>query len=77
MDFRPDIRSITDDAELRKWYWRKAELVDRARELNLKTTASKIELLDRITTFWIQTQQSNSRRNEKASNQNLTGISRR
>ena len=76
MDFRPDIRSITDGAGLRKWYWRKAELVDRARELHLKTTASKIELLDRITTFWIQTQQSNSRRNEKASNQNSTGMSK-
>lgn len=51
MDFRPDIRSITDGAGLRKWYWRKAELVDRARELHLKTTASKFELLDRIAHF--------------------------
>jgi len=51
MDFRPNIRSITDGAGLRKWYWRKAELVDRARELHLKTTASKFELLDRIAHF--------------------------
>ena len=51
MDFRPNIRSITDGAGLRKWYWRKAELVDRTRELHLKTTASKFELLDRIAHF--------------------------
>ena len=51
MNFRPDIRSIKDSAELRRWYWRKAELVNRARELNLKTTASKFELLDRIAHF--------------------------
>ena len=51
MNFRPDIRSIKDSTELRRWYWRKAELVARARELNLKTTASKFELLDRIAHF--------------------------
>ena len=51
MSFRPDIRSINDGTELRRWYWRKAELVDRARELNLKTTASKFEMLDCIAHF--------------------------
>ena len=51
MNFRPDIRSIKDSTELRRWYWRKAELVDRARELNLQTTASKFELLDCIAHF--------------------------
>ena len=51
MSFRPDIRSINDSTELRRCYWRKAKLVDRARKLNLKTTASKFELLDCIAHF--------------------------
>ncbi|MEM6661416.1 MAG: DUF6434 domain-containing protein [Pseudomonadota bacterium] len=48
---RPAIDSIRDGAELRRWYWRKAELVDHARSLGVKIGGGKFELLDRIAHF--------------------------
>lgn len=48
---RPPIDQIGTGAELRRWYWRKDELVPRARALGLKTTGAKFDILDRIATF--------------------------
>ncbi|MEM6372300.1 MAG: DUF6434 domain-containing protein [Pseudomonadota bacterium] len=45
---RPDIATISDGAELRRWYWRKDELVAHARDLGVKTTGGKFLILDRI-----------------------------
>lgn len=45
---RPEIASISTGAELRRWYWRKDELVARARDLGVKTTGGKFLILDRI-----------------------------
>lgn len=47
-DARPDIASISTSAELRRWYWRRDELIERARQLGLKTTSGKFTILDRI-----------------------------
>ncbi|MEO0487153.1 MAG: DUF6434 domain-containing protein [Pseudomonadota bacterium] len=48
---RPDITDITNGAELRRWYWLKAELVARAKALGLPMSGGKFEVLDRISTF--------------------------
>lgn len=45
---RPPIESFTNSAELRKWYWLKAELVAYAKDHGLRTTGGKFLLLDRI-----------------------------
>lgn len=48
---RPDIADITSGAELRRWYWRKDELTERARSLGVKTTSGKFVILDRLAHF--------------------------
>lgn len=48
---RPPINSINTSAELRRWYWLKAELVTYCREYRIPYSASKFELLDRIAYF--------------------------
>ena len=50
-DARPPIATLNSGGELKRWYWRKDELVAHARNLGLKTTASKFMLLDRIAHF--------------------------
>lgn len=45
---RPDIETLSTGAELRRWYWRKDELVPHARALGVKTTGAKFRILDRI-----------------------------
>ncbi|MGR3511852.1 MAG: DUF6434 domain-containing protein [Paracoccaceae bacterium] len=45
---RPAIERIEIGAELRRWYWRKDELVAEARRLGIKTTGGKFLILDRI-----------------------------
>lgn len=51
IEARPDIETISTAAELKRWYWRKDELIDRARQLQLKTNSSKFVVLDRIAHF--------------------------
>ncbi|MEO0636682.1 MAG: DUF6434 domain-containing protein [Pseudomonadota bacterium] len=48
---RPAIESISTSAELRRWYWLKAELEARAKELNLSYAGVKFDILDRIAHF--------------------------
>ena len=50
-DARPDIASIKTGTALRRWYWRKTDLVEHARSLGLKTGGGKFEILDRIAHF--------------------------
>ena len=50
-DTRPDIGSIRSGLELKRWYWRKDELVAQARELGLSTNANKFALLERVAHF--------------------------
>ncbi|WP_114520803.1 DUF6434 domain-containing protein [Altererythrobacter sp. ZODW24] len=45
---RPDLSAVLTGAELRRWYWRKNELVERARDLKLKTSSGKFVILERI-----------------------------
>lgn len=45
---RPDIATINSSAELRRWYWRKDELVPKAKAVGVKTTGGKFQILDRI-----------------------------
>ena len=47
-DQRPDITTISTGSELRRWYWRKDELIERSRQLQLKTTSGKFVILERI-----------------------------
>lgn len=51
MTERPDIESIKSGTELRRWYWRKDELVPYARSLGLKSNSGKFEVLERIANF--------------------------
>ena len=51
METRPEIGTIKTGEELRKWYWRKDELVMHARNLGLKTSSGKFTILDRIANF--------------------------
>ena len=43
VDGRPEIASIATGAELRRWYWRKDELVAYARTIGVKTTSRSEE----------------------------------
>ena len=45
---RPPIEAITRGSELRRWYWRKDELLARARTLGVRTSGGKFLILDRI-----------------------------
>ena len=45
---RPDMATIMTSAELRRWYWRKDELLVHAKRLGLKSTGGKFLILDRI-----------------------------
>ncbi|MEO1366818.1 MAG: DUF6434 domain-containing protein, partial [Acidobacteriota bacterium] len=45
---RPDITTLTDGAEIRRWYWMKSELLEECRRLGLKVSGGKFRLLDRI-----------------------------
>ncbi|MCY6382660.1 DUF6434 domain-containing protein [Hoeflea prorocentri] len=47
-DIRPDINRITSGDELKRWYWRKDELIAHARTIGVKTTSGKFVILDRI-----------------------------
>ena len=48
---RPEITSVTDSAELRRWYWTKDELLSECRRLGLRASGGKFRLLDRICHF--------------------------
>ncbi|UYV37908.1 SAP domain-containing protein [Rhodobacteraceae bacterium D3-12] len=48
---RPAIADISNGTELKRWYWRKDELVAQARVLGLKVTGAKFTLLERIAHF--------------------------
>ncbi|MEM6306114.1 MAG: DUF6434 domain-containing protein [Pseudomonadota bacterium] len=48
---RPDIATLKTGAELKRWYWRKDELLAHAKDLKLKTTGGKFQILDRIAHF--------------------------
>ncbi|MFT6452984.1 MAG: hypothetical protein ACJA06_002493 [Halocynthiibacter sp.] len=48
---RSDIQTITTGAEFKRWYWRKDELIERARQLQIKTTSGKFIILDRLAHF--------------------------
>ena len=48
---RPNIETTHSSAELRRWYWTKAELTDECRRLGLKLAGGKFRLLDRIAHF--------------------------
>lgn len=50
-DLRPDIEQITTGEELKRWYWRKDELIAYARSIGVKTTSGKFVILDRIAHF--------------------------
>lgn len=50
-DSRPKIELITTGEELKKWYWRKDELIAYARSIGVKTTSGKFVILDRIAYF--------------------------
>lgn len=48
IDGRPDIVVIKTGRELKRWYWRKAELMDFARLCRVKTSGAKFDLLERL-----------------------------
>lgn len=48
---RPDITSLSDSVELRRWYWTKDELLGECRRLGLRMSGGKFRLLDRISHF--------------------------
>ena len=48
---RPDIETIGESTELRRWYWLKEELVVEARRVGVGTTGSKFAILDRLAHF--------------------------
>ncbi|MEO0915571.1 MAG: DUF6434 domain-containing protein [Pseudomonadota bacterium] len=48
LDTRPDIATVQTGTELKRWYWRKDELVAHARVLGVKTTGGKFQILERI-----------------------------
>lgn len=48
---RPEISTISSGAELKRWYWRKDELVAHARTIGVKRTGGKFLILDRIAHF--------------------------
>lgn len=54
MKNRPNITSITSGAELKRWYWLKAELVGYCRLIQLPYSGSKAAITERIAE-WIDT----------------------
>ncbi len=48
---RPEMTTIVSGGELRRWYWRKDELVALARHHGLKTGSNKFAILDRVAHF--------------------------
>lgn len=48
---RPPIDAITTGAELKRWYWLRAELEAHARTLGLSRAGVKFDILDRIAHF--------------------------
>ncbi len=51
METRPEITTVKSGADLRCWYWTKAELIDCARFHGLKKSGGKFLILDRIAHF--------------------------
>ena len=45
---RPPIETITTGAELRRWYWMKDELVERAKTVDVRANGGKFTILDRL-----------------------------
>ena len=45
---RPLLTPCLSGAELRRWYWTKAELMELARSLRVRTSGSKEQLADRL-----------------------------
>jgi len=45
---RPTIEAIVSGAELKRWYWLKAELVAEARRVGVKATGAKFDVLARL-----------------------------
>ena len=48
---RPEISQIDSGAELRRWYWLKAELVAEARRVGVKRAGGKFTVLERLCHF--------------------------
>lgn len=48
MSDRPNIHTIGTGDELRRWYWRKDELVAHARHVGVKTSGAKFTVLARL-----------------------------
>ena len=48
MTDRPDITSLTSGAELKRWYWLKAELLEEVRRRGLRQAGGKFDLLGRL-----------------------------
>ncbi len=48
---RPEIETVTNSGELRRWYWTKDELLTECRRLELRVSGGKFRLLDRIAHF--------------------------
>ncbi|MEO0389902.1 MAG: DUF6434 domain-containing protein [Pseudomonadota bacterium] len=48
---RPPIDTISTGAELKRWYWLRTELADRARALGVSQSGRKFDILDRIAHF--------------------------
>lgn len=45
---KPEIVNIKSERELRRWYWKKSELIILARHHHVATTGAKFDILDRI-----------------------------
>ena len=60
---RPAIKTVTDSAELRRWYWTRAELADAAAHHGLVRSGAKFDLLDRIAHF-LETGEAPARRRQ-------------
>ena len=48
---RPDISEVSDADAFDRWYWLRAELVRKARQLGLSTSGNKQVLRDRVLTY--------------------------
>lgn len=48
---KPAIETITQSADLKRWYWLKTDLIAEAKRRGLKTSGAKFEILDRIAYF--------------------------
>ncbi|MEL6647966.1 MAG: DUF6434 domain-containing protein [Pseudomonadota bacterium] len=51
MQTRPRIETVSSGRELKRWYWRKEDLVAHARALGLSPSGAKFDILDRIAQF--------------------------